>query len=421
MVVPTGYKLTQIGVIPEDWQVHRLRDFATVATGTTPSTFVPQNYGGKYLFVTPADLGRTKYIRRTEKTLSEKGFAVSRRFPEASVLFVCIGATIGKCGIASTALTSNQQINAIFPSSIVLPEYLYYGLSAAAPRIRLLAGEQAVPLINKSQFSETEIPLPTLAEQRAISSALGEVDELLETLEKLIAKKHDLQQAAMQQLLTGRVRLPGFQGDWEEAHLGDIGEISGAGVDKKIRPNETAVRLLNYMDVYKKDFLRASDALQRVTAQPDQIRRCTIKKGDIFFTPTSELRGDIANAAVALDEIPGAVYSYHLVRLRLSMNWDLRFRVYPFKAKYFLDQAATQCEGSGTRYVITLPRFRSMTVRFPKDVQEQSAIADVLFDIDNELILLQDLVNKTRSLKQAMMQELLTGKTRLVAPEPTDA
>lgn len=412
-----GYKNSDIGYVPDEWEVKRLCDFASVATGSTPSTLDPSNYGDEFLFVSPVDMGEEKLIARTEKKLSSKGFSTARQFPRGSILFVCIGSTIGKCGIASAKLTSNQQINAIFPSPSFSEDYLYYALAAAAPRVRALAGEQAVPLVNKSQFSETFVPFPPLPEQRAIAQALSDVDDLLASLEQMIAKKHDLKQAAMQQLLTGQARLPGFSGEWKEKTLGELGEITGAGVDKKIHPNEMPVRLLNYMDVYQKNFLKADDFWHEVTAKLDQVKRCSVQRGDVFFTPTSEVRDDIGHSAIAIEDALDVVYSYHVVRLRLSEAWDIRFRAYVFKAKRFLDQASTQCEGSGTRYVITLPKFRSMKVQYPAEVAEQTAIADVLSDMDEELGALEARRDKTRNIKQAMMQELLTGKTRLIAKE----
>jgi type I restriction enzyme S subunit len=218
----------------------------------------------------------------------------------------------------------------------------------------------------------------------------------------------------MQQLLTGQTRLPGFSGEWVEKTLGEIGEISGAGVDKKIRFGEQPVRLLNYMDVYRKTFLKNSDFSHEVSAKPDQIRRCSVKAGDIFFTPTSEVREDIGHSAVALEDISDVAYSYHVVRLRIFDGWDPTFSAYPFQTKSFLDQASTTCEGSGTRYVITLPKFRALEILYPADKSEQAAIASVLFDMDAELSNLEGRLAKTRDLKQGMMQELITGRTRLV-------
>ena len=147
----------------------------------------------------------------------------------------------------------------------------------------------------------------------------------------------------MQQLLTGQTRLPGFHGEWEVKRLGDIGEITSAGVDKKIRPDEVPVRLVNYLDVYRRDFIYSKDLNHWVTALPQQAKRCAVQKGDVFFTPTSETRDDIGISSVAMEDIPDAAYSYHVARLRLREAWDLCFRTYAFKTRAFLDQAETLC------------------------------------------------------------------------------
>ena len=134
--IPNGYRQTEVGLIPEDWEVKSLGTIAAIVTGNTPPTRDPANYGDVFLFVSPVDLGLTKHISRTEKMLSDKGFSISRPFPPGSILFVCIGSTIGKCGITSRTLTSNQQINAILPSAEMSSDYLYYAVSAIAPKVK---------------------------------------------------------------------------------------------------------------------------------------------------------------------------------------------------------------------------------------------------------------------------------------------
>jgi type I restriction enzyme S subunit len=146
------YKDSPLGKIPYDWEVVRISDYGKVYTGNTPPTNDLENYGVEFLFVSPSDLGSDKYILNTEKKLSKKGFSFSRKFPPGSVLFTCIGSTIGKAGVASIELTSNQQINAIEVDGKYSNEFLYYALENNANKIRLLAGEQAVPILNKSQF-----------------------------------------------------------------------------------------------------------------------------------------------------------------------------------------------------------------------------------------------------------------------------
>jgi len=254
---------------------------------------------------------------------------------------------------------------------------------------------------------------PTKTEQEAIAEALSDADAFIGSLEQVLTKKRRLNQGAMQELLTGKRRLPGFSAEWEVKRLGDVGEIAGAGVDKKIRPDEVPVRLVNYMDAYRKDFIYATDLDHWVTAPLHQAGRCAVQKGDVFFTPSSETRDDIANSAVAMEDISDAAYSYHVVRLRLREPWDLQFRAYAFKAREFFNQAETLCEGSGTRYVVSLGKFRSISVKIPPPA-EQTAIAAILSDMDAEIAALEAKLAKAHHLKQGMMQELLTGRIRLV-------
>jgi type I restriction enzyme S subunit len=202
-----GYKQTEVGMIPEDWELASIGAVASVLTGNTPPTADPANYGDEFLFVSPVDMGYLKYIHRTEKMLSRKGFAISRHFPAGSVLFVCIGSTIGKCAIATIPLTSNQQINAVVPSQAIETDFLFYALCFIAAQIKALAGEQAVPIVNKTQFSEARIPLPILREQATISAILSDMDADISALETKLTKSRQLKQGMMQELLTGRTRL----------------------------------------------------------------------------------------------------------------------------------------------------------------------------------------------------------------------
>ena len=432
MEVTPGYKLTEVGVIPDDWIATTIGELVDEGVIEKPidgnhgsihpksSDFVP--FGIPFVMANNVqggqlDLANCSFIKKIQADSLRKGFS------KAGDVLLTHKATIGNTAIVEELqwpyimLTPQVTYYRVQNKKILNNSYLryYFESSGFQSALRVLAGGGTRAYIGISSQRQLPAVLPTRSdEQRAIAEALSDVDALLGTLGRLIAKKRDLKQAAMQQLLTGEIRLPGFAGRWEERRLGDLGKITGAGVDKKVRANEVPVRLLNYMDVYRNDVIRSGNIEQIVTARSDQATKCTIEVGDVFFTPTSEVRDDIAHAAVAVESIPGAVYSYHLVRLRLNVNWDIRFRSHVFKTKSFLDQASTLCEGSGTRYVITLPKFRSMVVRAPIDVAEQRSIAAILSDIDAEIDALEQRRAKTVVLKQGMMQELLTGRTRLV-------
>ncbi len=428
MEVKPGYKQTEVGVIPEDWSVEiigKLIEGQAILGHLDgnhgelyPRSHEFKPYGVPYIGANDFDEGdvsfeHCKFLSAERAAKFRKGVA-----RDGDVLFAH-NATVGPVAllrttvpfvILSTTATyfrcNPEKLNNFYLKGALQSSHFvkqYQAVMAQSTRSQ-------VPITAQRKLS---LVIPPIPEQRAIATALSDVDALLGALDRLIVKKRDLKQAAMQQLLTGQTRLPGFHGEWEVKRLGDVGEISSAGVDKKIRPDEVPVRLVNYLDVYRKDFIYSDDLNHWVTAPPHQAKRCAVQKGDVFFTPTSETRDDIGISAVAMEDIPDAAYSYHVARLRLREPWDLCFRTYAFKTRAFLDQAETLCDGNGTRYVISQGKFRSMTVQVPP-VSEQTAIAAVLTDMDAELALLEARLAKTRALKQGMMQELLTGRTRLM-------
>lgn len=404
-----------------EWKMKRLQDISDINSQNFSSSTDP-NYKFNYISLEQVDSGRL--LGYSEEVFRTAPSRAQRVLKNGDVLMSTVRPNL------MAHLFFHEQIpNAVCSTGFAVlrvkhdlsdPYFLFAQLFAQSVNdqiSKILAGSN-YPAINSRDVKLIEIPCPPeISEQRAIAEALADVDGLLNDLEALIAKKQAIKQAVMQQLLTGKTRLPGFSGAWETKQLGEIGEISGAGVDKKINPNEVPVRLVNYLDVYNKTFLYSKDLTHEVSARPDQVRRYMVEKGDIFFTPSSEVPDDIGCSAVAMENISDGVYSYHVVRLRLKTNWDLYFRAYIFDTNEFLNQASRQCEGSGTRYVITLPKFRAMTVRFPLDREEQRAIGSILSDIDAEITALEQRRDKTHAIKQNMMQQLLTGRVRLVKPE----
>jgi len=399
-----GYKQTEVGVIPEDWEVKPLIEVATIATGNTPPTSVSANYGDEYFFVSPADLGEHKYILDAGKKLSQKGFGISRKFPSSSVLFTCIGSTIGKCGIAPIELTSNQQINAIFPDKSFSSEYLYYELSFLSPRIKALAGEQAVPLINKTQFGESPVALPPLPEQRAIAAALSDVDALLAAQDKLIAKKRDIKQAAMQQLLIGKQRLQ---------KTVDSGELI---VDSEGNPvyfsEEREAKRLGDLLGYE----QPTKYLVKDSEYSDDNDVPVLTAGKTFVLGYTNEEHGIFNSlpAIIFDDFTTAnKYVTFPFKAKSSAMKILKPRDATVNLRFVFEmmQLIKFQLGDHKRYWIS--EFQNIQMEVPS-AEEQTAIAIVLSDMDADLAALEQQRDKTRAVKQGMMQELLTGRIRLV-------
>ena len=403
--VKAGYKQTELGVIPEDWDIKPLGSFTSISVGRdlkekNYSTYQDENF--KY-----------PVYSNTVSNYGLYGFYNIAEYNGDSLTIVGRGVGLGTAFSRSGGYGAIGRLLVFFPNSNINAKFLTEYINH---KVKIFSESGGIPQLTGISIAKYRIPLPpTKAEQIAIATVLSDTDILIEKLEKLIAKKKTIKQGTIQQLLTGKKRLSGFSGKWEVKKLGEIGEITGAGIDKKLKLGEIPVRLVNYLDVFHKNFIYSKDLNHCVTAPIKQSQRCAVKKGDIFFTPSSEMRYDIGISAVAMEDIPDAGYSYHVDRLRLFDDWDLAFRAYIFKTKNFLDQAETICEGSGKRYVISLTKFREMTVRYPVDKSEQTAIATVLSDMDAEIKSLEQKRDKYIMLKQGMMQQLLTGRIRIYA------
>lgn len=162
-----------------EWEDQSIGDFGKVVTGSTPRTAQPAFYGGGIPFVSPADISDMRFVDQTKTTLTAEGFAETRPIRAGSVLFVCIGSTIGKVAQNMHDCATNQQINAVVPSSKHSDGFVYFALSLASERIALLAGRQAVPIINKSLFSSVRVLAPKLPEQERIADCLSSLDALI--------------------------------------------------------------------------------------------------------------------------------------------------------------------------------------------------------------------------------------------------
>lgn len=420
--IPDGYKKTEVGVIPEDWEVATIAEKHNLATGSTPPTSNLKNYGETYFFVSPADLSDKKYILQTEKKLSEQGFKISRKYPAGSTLFTCIGSTIGKTGLAPVELTSNQQINAIFPNGDSDAEFTYYAVTYIAPKVKALAGQQAVPLVNKTEFGETLFCFPRAKhEQTAIANALSDVDALISELEKLIAKKQAIKTATMQQLLTGRTRLPLFalreDGTPKGTKPSELGEIPE---DWEVVTLGTASSFINGRAYSLHEWENSGTPvirLQNLTGRGDEYYYSNLqlpekqycKSGDLLFMWSATFGPVIWRG-------PKAIYHYHIWKIACEVGYG---QSYLF---YLLDDMTEKLKRSsssgGTMLHVTKEKMESTKAAFPS-YEEQTAIATILSDMDAEIQALEQRLGKTRQIKQGMMQELLTGKTRLVQPSLT--
>lgn len=201
----------KFGKVPLGWEVKKVKDFGEVITGKTPPTEKPDVFSDKehgIMFVTPGDVDTAKYIEQTERYVSEKGIKFSYTLPQNAVCEICIGSTIGKIGITTKECCTNQQITSVVMNEENDAEYFYYAMLARKDHFKSVAGINATPQINKSEYSKYRILCPkTKAEQIEIAQKLSAIDTEINKEQNKIALLERLKKSLMQNLLTGRVRV----------------------------------------------------------------------------------------------------------------------------------------------------------------------------------------------------------------------
>ena len=400
--IPEGYKNTLLGIIPNEWEVKKIKEIGQVVTGNTPATSEKENYGDSYLFVSPVDLSDLKYIKNTEKKLSLIGFEKSRKLPKGAVLFTCIG-LIGKVGISLCDLSCNQQINAIICNELMFNEYLYYELRIRASKIKLIAGEQVLPIINKSDFENVKILIPPLPEQRKIAEVLSTWDKAIEKQTLLVEKLELRKKGLMQQLLTGKKRLHGFSEEWKTVKLGSIADVVGGGTPDTnnsdywdgniawLTPSEIGTE--KYVYTSKKHI--TEEGLKNSSAR-------LLPVDTIVFTS----RATIGLKAILKTE---ASTNQGFQSLIISQSSNIEF-VY-----YLLDILihVIRKKSSGSTFPeISANSLKSINITTPP-LEEQNAIAEILSVCDNEITLAKQKLDTLRQQKKGLMQVLLTGKKRV--------
>ena len=381
--LPKGYKQSEVGVIPEDWDVVKLGDVGSITTGSTPPTKDSCNYGDEYLFASPFDIETSKYINNTHKKLSEKGFNISRKIKKNSILFVCIGSTIGKIAIANKELTTNQQINSIF-SYKYNNEYIFYTLLFINKKIKLIAGEQAVPILNKTEFSNIQISLPPKPEQEKIAEILATWDNAIEQQQALISKKQQLKKGLMQQILTGKTRFPAFTDDWKIVKLDEISEIYQPQTISQTDLTKNGYNVYGANGIIGKYF-KYNHTLEQI-AITCRGNTC----GTVNYTkPKSWITGNAMIINLDKSTIAIKLFIYYLF---LNTNFT-----------YLISGSGQpQITGNIKNHKLALP-----------SVPEQQKIAEVLSNADKEIELLNKELNELKQQKKSLMQKLLTGQVRV--------
>jgi type I restriction enzyme S subunit len=406
MELKPGYKQTVVGVIPVEWDVVLLDSVSRRASGHTPDKAHPEYWGGDIKWVSLADSHRLDdhYINETTATITAKGIAnSSANILPAGCCIVSRDAGVGKSAVLAEEMAVSQHFMAWHCGPSLNNHYLYFLLQAMKSELERIAIGNTIKTIGLPYFKSLRVPLPSIVEQQSIASALLDVDQLIRELAACIAKKRGIRQAAMQELLTGKRRLPGFEGEWVAGKLGDyVEKIVGGGTPSRANPGfwggEIPWATVKDLTIF----------------QPNQtqewLTRDGLKNSSANLIPAGTL---IASTRMALGKAvifaTDVAINQGLKAIFFGKNGMARFFCYWFEANA---SAIDAIGGGSTVKGISLSQLKALDVANP-GLAEQNAIVDVISDIETEIETLENRLTKTRALKQAMMQELLTGRIRL--------
>ena len=381
-------------MIPEEWMVRSIGDVFFVEAGGDMDysrSVIIQDERHPFPIYSNAITNRGLH-----------GFSSYGDHPSGSITVTARG-TLGAANYRDHDFTAIGRVLVLVPKISLdgrfFAEYLNNCVSFAVE-------STGVPQLTAPQISKYRVPVPPIDEQRAIAAALSDVDALISSLDKLIAKKRDIKQAAMQQLLTGRRRLPGFSGRWEERRLEDVAALDSENLGGDT-PRDYEFNYVSLEDV-NRGILRGY-ANQLFSSAPSRARR-VIRSGDVLV---STVRPNLGSHLLFKSSSPDWICSTGFSVVRCVEDAACPGYVfYHLFGDYVTRQIDAQLTGSSYP-AISSKDVGNLRMPFPS-IDEQRAIASVLSDMDAEIEALERRRDKTRLLKQGMMQELLTGRVRLV-------
>ena len=405
---PVGYKRTEVGVIPKDWRVETISSVADVKTGPFGSALHERDYvpNGTPI-ITVEHLSEYGILHHNLPMVSDADRVRLKSYElcAGDIVFSRVGS------VDRNSLVSKKEDGWLFSGRLLrvrtldnttYPPYLSYHLHSEPfkKRVRGVAVGQTMASLNTEILKSVRVVIPTIPEQRAIAEALSDVDGMLATLEALIVKKRSIKQATMQQLLTGKTRLPGFSGAWETKQLGEFVSIRNDKVMPSDVSGETPCVELDHIGQGNGRLLRFS------TAQHSTASKYRFFTGDVLF---GRLRSYLRKFWLA--DCDGICTTEIWPLVTDPQQAESGFLHAIVQSDQFINSASIS-------YGTHMPRadwsvMRNLELPLPK-IREQQAIATILSDMDAETALLEQRRDKCWAVKQGMMEQLLTGQVRLI-------
>lgn len=414
--IKKGYKQTDIGVIPEDWEVKQVGDIYDLLCGFAFSGTDILNSGAHRLLrginITEGEIRHNDDI---DRFFNNDVSSLNKYFLEIGDLV--IGMDGSKVGKNSALITQNDK-GALLVQRVarlksignkVSTSYLYLFINSLffTKYVDGLKTNSAIPHISAKDIKSFLIPIPlTYAEQTAIASALSDVDALISALDKKITKKQQIKQGAMQLLLTGKKRLPGFSGEWVEKNLGEIAEIKD-GTHQTPHYVNDGIPFYSVESVTNNDFKK----VKTISLEEHKLLTKTykIEKGDVLMTRI----GSIGVCKFINWDLDASFY-VSLALLKFKSGFSAQYFTQYSKTSEFIREIEEHSLQHATPKKINLGKISLVKIRLPLSFAEQISIAQILTDMDNEIEKLQADRNKYKQIKAGMMQQLLTGKIRLM-------
>lgn len=416
MEIPKGYKMSEFGIIPEDWIETKWGDcLATFSSGATPYRGVPAYYKGNVKWISSGELNYN-VISDTIEHISEQAVRdTNLKVHQPGTMLIAITGleaegTRGRCALVGTPATTNQSCLAINGTNKVCIEYLFefYKMFGCALAFKYCQGTK-----QQSYTADIVKKLPiiyprNIDEQKAIAKKLSEIDELIAGLGEQIEKKRQIKEGAMQQLLTGKTRLPGFNQPWSTDSLGNHAEIYRGGsprpIENYLTDSPNGINWIKIGDVSTNAKYIESTQEKIVTEGIRHSRE--VHAGDFL------LSNSMSFGRPYILKVDGCIHDGWLVIQNYQESFETEYLYYILGSSQITHQYLAMAAGSS---VLNLNKdiVKKVLVPIPP-IDEQSAIAQVLSDMDDEIHQLEAEHNKYSLIKQGMMQELLTGNTRLV-------
>jgi type I restriction enzyme S subunit len=414
MNVPPGYKRTKVGVIPEDWDVRPLREClrGTPGYGINAAAVPYDDSLPTYLRITDIN-GDGRFV--PDPRVSVRHSSAGNYFLEkGDLVFARTGASVGKSYLYDPCdgpLVFAGFLIRIKPNSSLLDSaFLAYFVQSKVywDWVSMMSVRSGQPGINGQEYGSLVLPVPNPAEQRAIAAVLSDIDGLIRSLDKLIAKKRAIKQAAMQELLTGKNRLPGFEREWNNMTLRQLCEVVSGGTPSTV--------IKSYWDGTI-PWCTPTD----ITANGDKYLRGTgrcitnegLKNSGANLLPAGSIllctRATIGEMKIAMESVCTNQGFKSLICNSDACNEFVYYKLMTIKSRLVE-------KGAGSTFLeVSKKDIANLVLNVP-DVEEQRAIATVLSDMDAEIAALDQRRDKTKAIKQGMMQALLTGRVRLVTP-----